>query len=148
MIVEAYPHLWSGDYPRENRSQDAYSIARWLQGTDLKGALGAAFQPPQPEAIPGYATVKGWILGAGWPPQQKSARRREADRSDVGKATKPRDVNRNRQQVLQGTGLPGNDHKQVVYLLECRDCGFRYGANGSDIFQRKCPACRGGRPGL
>lgn len=52
-------------------------------------------------------------------------------------------------QVFPGTitTLPGNDHNQVVYLLRCRDCGNRYGANGSDIFQRKCPARGGGRPG-
>jgi hypothetical protein len=26
-------------------------------------------------------------------------------------------------------------------------CGLRYGSNGSDFFQRKCPACQGGAPG-
>jgi hypothetical protein len=27
-------------------------------------------------------------------------------------------------------------------------CGREYGANGSDIFQRKCPNCQGGTSGL
>jgi hypothetical protein len=151
VIVEAYPRLWSANYPQDNRTQDqhdAYSIARWLQEADLTRMLRAAFHPPQPEAIAEHAAVEGWILGASWPPQQKPARRRKAIGQDAGKTTKPGYVNRNRQQVLHGTGLPGNDHNQVVYLHQCRDWGYRYGANGSDIFQRKCPACGGGRPGL
>ena len=56
--------------------------------------------------------------------------------------------NKNRQVVLRRTDIPGNDHLQLVYELECRDCGNRYGANGSDIWLRKCPRCQGGRPGL
>jgi hypothetical protein len=27
-------------------------------------------------------------------------------------------------------------------------CGHKYGSNGSDNFQRKCPSCQGGAPGL
>ncbi len=56
--------------------------------------------------------------------------------------------NRNGQTVIRRTDTPGNDHNQVVYELECGGCGCRYGANGSDIWQRKCPECGGGRPGL
>ena len=56
--------------------------------------------------------------------------------------------NRNGQTVIRRTDSPGNDHNQVVYELECGACGRRYGANGSDIWQRKCPECGGGRPGL
>jgi hypothetical protein len=58
--------------------------------------------------------------------------------------------NRNDQVVTRATGLPGNDHNQYIYMLRCdRDgCGHEYGANGSDIFQRKCPRCQHGRPGL
>lgn len=57
-------------------------------------------------------------------------------------------VNRNQQKVEKKTGLPGNDHNQVVYVLTCAHCGTRYGCNGSDIFQRKCPFCQAGKPGL
>ncbi len=56
--------------------------------------------------------------------------------------------NRNGQTVIRRTDSPGNDHNQVVYELECDACGCLYGANGSGIWQRKCPKCGGGRPGL
>ena len=56
--------------------------------------------------------------------------------------------NRNGQVVIRATGLPGNDHLQTVYVLRCEQCSTEYGANGSDIFQRLCPQCGGGRPGL
>lgn len=59
-------------------------------------------------------------------------------------------VNRNGQEVVRATNLPGTDHLQQIYVLRCRrpDCHFEYGANGSDLWQRKCPRCQGGMPGL
>jgi hypothetical protein len=62
--------------------------------------------------------------------------------------TAPGYVNRKQQEVLRNTGLPGSDHCQVIYVLRCGACGHEYGANGSDIFERKCPQCQGGAPGL
>ena len=62
--------------------------------------------------------------------------------------TEPGYSNRNDQVVVHRTDLPGNDHNQRVYVLECGRCQHRYGANGSDIWQRRCPRCGGGRPGL
>lgn len=56
--------------------------------------------------------------------------------------------NRNEQTNIRATGLPGTDHGQVIYVLRCEPCGGVYGANGSDIHLRRCPACQGGRPGL
>lgn len=56
--------------------------------------------------------------------------------------------NRNDQVVLRKTELPGNDHNQLVYVLRCIPCGHEYGANGSDIFQRRCPVHDAGAPGL
>jgi hypothetical protein len=56
--------------------------------------------------------------------------------------------NRNNQIVVRATGLPGNDHCQTIYVLRCEPCEAEYGSNGSDIFQRRCPNCDGGRPGL
>jgi hypothetical protein len=65
------------------------------------------------------------------------------------------DLNRNGQRLLAITDRPGNDHAQYVWIVECtvrdqvgRPCGHRYGVNGSDFFQRKCPVCQGGRTGL
>jgi predicted RNase H-like nuclease len=57
-------------------------------------------------------------------------------------------VNRNHQEVVRATGRPGTDHGQTVYVLRCELCKTQYGSNGSDNFQRKCPECQGGAPGL
>lgn len=59
-------------------------------------------------------------------------------------------VNRNNQAVCGHRGVEGTDHEQRAYKLKCQndDCGFKYGVNGTDIFQRKCPKCQGGRPGI
>lgn len=50
-------------------------------------------------------------------------------------------TNRNQQTVIGKTNMPGTDHGQTVYELRCGDCGRTHGANGSDIFQRRCPHC-------
>lgn len=63
------------------------------------------------------------------------------------KTTEPGYVNRNQQVVLTRTEQRGSDHGQWVYMLRCLPCGNEYGANGSDIFQRKCPRCQGGAAG-
>lgn len=59
-------------------------------------------------------------------------------------------INANDQRCGGHRGLPGNDHLQKAYRMECLNtaCGFIYGANGSDVFQRKCPKCQGGEPGI
>ncbi len=62
--------------------------------------------------------------------------------------TDPGYENPNGQVVVRKTGKLGTDHNQNVYELRCKRCGHAYGANGSDIHDRKCPKCQGGRPGL
>lgn len=57
-------------------------------------------------------------------------------------------VNENGQVTIRNTKLPGTDHNQYVYQLACSLCGQVYGANGSDIHERKCPKCQSGKPGL
>ena len=57
-------------------------------------------------------------------------------------------INKHAQKVLLRTDALGNDHNQRVYVLCCGECGHEYGANGSDIWQRRCPACQGGATGL
>lgn len=54
--------------------------------------------------------------------------------------------NPNQQVNIGPLGLKGTDHGQSLYRLVCRPCGHQYAANGSDIFQRKCPSCQGGEP--
>jgi hypothetical protein len=56
--------------------------------------------------------------------------------------------NRNRQTMIEATDLPGNDFLQKIYVLRCGACGLEYGANGSNIGQRRCPSCQHGAPGL
>jgi hypothetical protein len=151
VIAEAYPRLCSANYPREDRTpdqHDAYSIARWLQEGDLNGDLGVALAAPEPDAVAATGKVEGWILGSAWPPIEKPKPVSRKAGPKKAKTTQPGFINRNNQEVLQKTDLPGNDHNQVVYILRCHECGERYGANGSDIFQRRCPDCAGGRPGL
>jgi PHP family Zn ribbon phosphoesterase len=62
--------------------------------------------------------------------------------------TRPGYKNRNDQLVVRATGKSGTDFGQYIYVLRCLKCETEYGANGSDIFQRRCPKCQGGRPGL
>lgn len=69
-------------------------------------------------------------------------------RAGSGSTTRAGYINRNDQTVLRATGLPGTDHGQSIYVLRCGNCSYEYGANGSDIFQRKCPKCQDGADGL
>ena len=64
------------------------------------------------------------------------------------RTTEPGYVNKNGQTVLRRTSITGNDHNQFVYVLRCSACRHEYGANGSDVWQRKCPECGDGAPGL
>ena len=59
-------------------------------------------------------------------------------------------INRNGQINIGRTepSRAGTDHGQYIYIIKCTKCGESYGANGSDIFERKCPFCQRGRPGL
>ncbi len=85
------------------------------------------------------------------PPETRELRASGAKRSGRSKGattTQVGYVNRNGQEVIRPTGNAGTDHGQYVYVLRCRGCGHEYGANGSDIFQRRCPNHGGGAPGL
>ena len=55
-------------------------------------------------------------------------------------------VNKNNQKTVRKTNLLGNDHNQYIYAMKCMYCEFCYGANGSDIWERKCPKCQKGKP--
>ena len=55
-------------------------------------------------------------------------------------------VNKNNQRNNGKTDKPGTDNNQMFYEMQCLNCGKKYLANGSDIWQRKCPSCQGGRP--
>lgn len=57
-------------------------------------------------------------------------------------------INKHRQLCCGHRGKHGNDHGQYAYRMECLDCRHVYGANGADIFERKCPNCQGGKDGI
>jgi hypothetical protein len=66
VVVEVYPSMWSGGFPRENRTQDqhdAYSVAEWMRQADRDGALSAFFRPELSDAERDVAMIEGWILG-------------------------------------------------------------------------------------
>jgi predicted nuclease with RNAse H fold len=58
--------------------------------------------------------------------------------------------NKNKQRCDGHRGAAGTDHGQHAYRMVCLrpECGYAYGANGTDVFQRKCPRCQGGAPGI
>ncbi len=51
-------------------------------------------------------------------------------------------VNRNNQKNNGKTDIPGTDFGQWFYDMECMDCGHKYHANGSNIYEKKCPNCQ------
>lgn len=61
------------------------------------------------------------------------------------KSTEVGYINKNNQRNVGRTDEPGSDNNQVFYKMKCLSCGCEYRANGSDIWERKCPKCQGGR---
>lgn len=56
--------------------------------------------------------------------------------------------NRDGQQVIRKTSREGSVPGQRVFILQCTVCDHEYGADGSDIYDRLCPTCQDGPPGL
>ncbi len=56
--------------------------------------------------------------------------------------------NRDGQQVTRKTGREGSAPGQRVFILRCTVCEHEYGADGCDIYDRLCPKCQDGPPGL
>jgi len=65
-IFEAYPALWSKDFPKLCRTQDqhdAYTIAAALRRADSDGSLQDLFHPRLSADEKTVARTEGWILG-------------------------------------------------------------------------------------
>lgn len=77
-------------------------------------------------------------------PETTEARFHDGDGATVKKGK----INKNQQRCCGTLGVPGTDHNAVAYKMECMLCGFVYGANSGDVFERKCPNCQGGKPGI
>jgi hypothetical protein len=56
--------------------------------------------------------------------------------------------NREGQQVIRKTTREGSAPAQRVFILHCTVCDHEYGAEGCDIYDRLCPKCQDGPPGL
>ena len=67
-------------------------------------------------------------------------------RKRIVKSTSAGYVNKNNQKNNGCTYENGTDNNQKFYAMECLNCGHHYKANGTDIWQRKCPVCQGGKP--
>src|SRR4029077_6035426 len=84
--------------------------------------------------------------------EDRATRKREsnstAEAEPAGYSVQQGFTNKNDQTVLHATDLPGTDFSQSINVLRCGNCTTEYGANGSDIWQRSCPNCQGGAPGL
>lgn len=52
-------------------------------------------------------------------------------------------INKNNQRNNGRTDIPGTDFGQWFYDMECLECGHKYHANGSNIYEKKCPNCQG-----
>ena len=81
--------------------------------------------------------------------KMKVSRTREAKEDNLkmpkGKSTEKGYINKNNQKNNGITPHEGTDNNQYFYEMECLNCGHKYYANGSDIWQRKCPVCQGGK---
>jgi hypothetical protein len=55
--------------------------------------------------------------------------------------------NREGQEVVRKTGREGTSPEQRVFVLRCGVCGYEYGCDGCDIYDRLCPNCQDGSPG-
>jgi hypothetical protein len=54
-------------------------------------------------------------------------------------------INKNNQKNIGRTSSAGSDNNQWFYNMSCLHCSHTYYANGTDIWQRKCPNCQGGK---
>jgi hypothetical protein len=60
----------------------------------------------------------------------------------------PGAVNKNGQVVIHDTGLRGTEQSSRIIQLGCSKCGTFYGANSTHVWERLCPKCQRGKPGL
>ncbi len=58
------------------------------------------------------------------------------------------DTNQRGQRLLRMTDSPGSDHNAKIWVMKCGRCGHVYGCNSTDAWERKCPKCQRGKPGL
>src|ERR1051326_773502 len=60
----------------------------------------------------------------------------------------PGENNRHGQRLLRTTDYRGTDHNSKIWVMRCGRCNYVYGCNSTDAWERKCPKCQRGKPGL
>ena len=53
-------------------------------------------------------------------------------------------INKNNQRNNGRTDKSGIDYGHWFYEMECLECGHKYYANGTNLYEKKCPDCQGG----
>lgn len=51
-------------------------------------------------------------------------------------------INKNNQKNNGIKGRSDTHYNQNLFEMECLDCGYKYSANGCDVWLRKCPNCQ------
>ncbi len=51
-------------------------------------------------------------------------------------------INKNNQKNRGYRGKSETHYNQRFFEMECLDCGYKYLANGCDVWLRKCPHCQ------
>jgi hypothetical protein len=149
--AERFAILWRDTLPLEQ-----FARSRSLEDVQetFRGLLASAPQLTEGD-------MRAQLAGMGLPPddiddQIDRARRMQAtsaeamNRGDFAweTTTRPGYRNSQAQDLIRKTGLAGTLPLQKVFVLRCGECGHEYGANGSEVHSRRCPACQGGPPGL
>lgn len=60
------------------------------------------------------------------------------------KSTELNYVNNNNQRNIGKTTEPGTDNCSILYAMCCDNCGYKYFANSTNIYEKKCPKCQEG----
>lgn len=124
-------------------------IALLVHNGGLGAGLGRATHRIMVEWETGIFVENNVVIPVSATPGEIKARPDRAIRKQLTRLTTEIGfINRNRQQVVRKTDLPGTDHGQRIYVLQCGACEQDYGTNGSTIYLAKCPACQGGAAGL
>ena len=123
----------------------AWGHLRWQSGNNQHPMTtpGLLLGTPVAEATKARIRREGWILV----PSPLSNRPTPYENGTTA-TTQIGYVNKNNQRC-GGTmwDRSASNPDLYIYKMTCEDCGCVYGANGCDVWLRKCPDCQGGKPG-
>ncbi|WP_448566430.1 DUF1353 domain-containing protein [Thalassotalea ganghwensis] len=137
--------LWLGGFKAWDTWRDNKELQQpfvWRLGqADAPTAQKETTNEPQPPVVNNDSDIDA----------EQPLESHDSDQDFVSGTTKTTQIdytNANQQKVHGTRHVEGTDNNQVAYKLECLACGEVYGANGSEIYRRKCPKCQGGKPGI